>query len=126
MDEGSLIAIAAACHQQNKAWCEANGDLSQKDWSETPVDIQASAVDGVTKALAGHGPAELHESWAAFKRADGWVYGPTKDAEAKTHPCLVPYADLPEIQKRKDSLFIAMVNELAQILGVTIPESDNT
>ncbi len=24
--------IAPVCHQANKAWCEANGDYSQKDW----------------------------------------------------------------------------------------------
>ena len=27
-----------------------------------------------------------------------------KDPAAKTHPCMVPYADLPESQRRKDAL----------------------
>ena len=29
-----FIAIAIACHQANKKWCELNGDFTQKDWSE--------------------------------------------------------------------------------------------
>ena len=37
--------------------------------------------------------------------ADGWVYGIVKDPESKTHPCLVPYQDLPAEQRIKDSLF---------------------
>jgi len=54
----------------------------------------------------------LHESWCDFKRADGWVFGEVKDAGAKTHPCLVPYAELPEEQKIKDHLFSAIVTAL--------------
>lgn len=118
MEEHLVIAIAVACHQQNKAWCEAHGDFSQKDWTEMPVNIQASAVDGVRNALSGAGPEASHANWLKFKEADGWVYGAVKDLEKKTHPCMVPYSDLPEVQKRKDHLFIAMVRELAQALGV--------
>ena len=46
-----------------------------------------------------------HESWLAFKEADGWVYGKVKDEVLKTHPCYVPYDELPEAQKFKDTLF---------------------
>lgn len=27
-----IVLIAIVCHQANKAWCEQNGDTSQKDW----------------------------------------------------------------------------------------------
>ena len=32
----------------------------------------------------------------------GWTYGPARDDAAKKHPCLVPYADLPESEKAYD------------------------
>ena len=41
-------------------------------------------------------------------RCPGWVYGPTKDAATKTHPCCVPYTELPPIQKVKDAYFEGM------------------
>jgi hypothetical protein len=46
------------------------------------------------------------------KIKDGWVYGETKDAEKKTHPCLVPFHELPEFQQKKDKLFCAIVDAL--------------
>ncbi len=116
-----IEAIAAACHQQNQAWCIAHGDHSQADWLATPGDIQGSAIDGVEKALTGMRPEDLHDSWVEFKQKTGWVYGLVKDLEKKTHPCMVPYSDLPPEQRQKDHLFIAMVTQLAQVLGVSTP-----
>ena len=43
---------------------------------------------------------------------DGWVYGEVKDAEKKTHPCIVPFEELPEFQQKKDALFCAIVDSL--------------
>jgi hypothetical protein len=44
------------------------------------------------------------------------VYGEVKDAEKKTHPCIVPYKDLPPEQQAKDHLFKAVVSALAPLL----------
>jgi RyR domain. len=54
----------------------------------------------------------LHQNWLDQKKKDGWVYGKTKDAEKKTHPCMVPYSDLPKEQQVKDHLFHAIVSIL--------------
>jgi len=43
-----------------------------------------------------------HEVWAAGRIAQGWSYGPSRDDARKQHPCLVPYADLPEGEKEYD------------------------
>ena len=40
----------------------------------------------------------VHEVWAAGRIADGWTKGPRNDA-LRQHPCLVPYEELPEIEK---------------------------
>lgn len=47
-------------------------------------------------------PRENHENWMKMKKTQGWVYGDTKDFENNTHPDLVPFDELPEIEKRKD------------------------
>jgi hypothetical protein len=48
----------------------------------------------------------------------GWKYGETKDPEAKTHPCIVPFEDLPAEQQFKDKLFRTIVH--ASLLGLQV------
>lgn len=113
-------AIAVACHQQNRAWCLSIGDDSQPLWLDAPKWQTDSAIDGVRKALKNPSPSASHESWLAHKTAAGWVYGEKKDPDASppTHPCMVPYDQLPPEQKRKDHLFIDMVVQLGTYLGL--------
>ena len=109
-----VIRIAGVCHQANKAWCEANNDNSQKEWGDAENWQQPSAINGVEFRLknpnAGHDAQ--HNAWLEEKISDGWVFGITKDAEAKTHPCIVPFDELSEFQKKKDALFCAIVDSL--------------
>lgn len=109
-----LIDIAMVCHQANKKWCEANDDNTQVDWRFAPEWQQKSAIEGVEFRLANpDAPASaMHENWSKEKMADGWVYGEVKDSEKKTHPCLVPFEQLPLYQQKKDKLFSAIVDAL--------------
>lgn len=104
--------IAKVCHEANRALQSVLGEEVSPSWTDAPAYMQESILEGVAKALNGYTPEELHESWRNFKLADGWVYGETKDAEKKTHPCLLPYEDLPETQKLKDFLFQGVVSAL--------------
>lgn len=38
----------------------------------------------------------------------GWTYGEQYDREKKTHPDLVPYARLGQLERDKDAVFIAL------------------
>lgn len=110
----SISEIAEMCHDVNKLWCEKNKDFSQKKWDEAEQWQRESAIKGVEFRLntpdAKHDAQ--HNAWMADKVADGWVYGEVKDANAKTHPCIVPFEQLPEFQQKKDSLFCAIVDAL--------------
>ncbi|MBR0106428.1 MAG: hypothetical protein IJM13_04325 [Lachnospiraceae bacterium] len=44
-----------------------------------------------------------HMRWNAFMRGQGYILGPKKDHIAKTHPNLVPFSELSETDKNKDS-----------------------
>lgn len=109
-----VMHIASVCHEANKAWCEAHGDFSQKSWSEAETWQIVSAEKGVEFALENPdaGSNAQHEAWMADKIKDGWVYGKVKDPEKKTHPCIVPFEDLPVFQQKKDKLFKAIVEAL--------------
>ncbi len=52
----------------------------------------------LTERLAEHN----HDLWAAQRMAEGWTRGPRRDDLKKQHPCLVPYAALPESEKEYD------------------------
>jgi hypothetical protein len=110
----SIVQIAIFCHQANKLWCELNEDYSQKNWLEAEDWQRQSTITGVIFRIGNSdkGHDAQHNAWLDDKKKDGWVYGEVKDAEAKTHPCIVPFEELPEFQKKKDALFCAIVDLL--------------
>lgn len=106
--------IARACHEANKVWCEANDDNTQKHWNEAEEWQRESAVKGVQFRMDNPEAKEdaQHNAWMQDKLDNGWKYGEVKDADAKTHPCIVPFDQLPEFQQKKDKLFCAIVAAL--------------
>ena len=103
----NIEIIARVAHETNRAYWFEIGGSSQKRWDEAEQWQRDSAVKGVKFALLNpDGPASAqHDAWNADKIRDGWVYGPQKDATKKTHPCLVPYLELPLEQRVKYYLF---------------------
>ena len=103
--------VARIVHEANRAYCQTIGDNSQVPWDEAPEWQRESASDGVDGIRSGRigTPEQSHESWLAEKSRTGWIYGPVKDADAKTHPCIVPYAELPDAHQTKDAIFFAIV-----------------
>jgi hypothetical protein len=110
--------IAECCHEANRALCEAFGDWSQPMWAKAPDWQKDSAISGVAFHMENPdaGPSASHESWMKQKLAEGWMFGPVKDAANGVHPCLVPYDDLPPEQQAKDFIFCAIVKTLSREL----------
>ena len=101
--------IAEMCHEANRVIQRALGEEVNPPWSEAPEELRQSATNGVINALDGATPEESHENWLAFKEKHGWTYGRVKDFESKTHPCMVPYSELPGEQRLKDIVFTSIV-----------------
>lgn len=84
--------------------------------SYQPCPIRTAGVElpaellPLTERLA----ANAHDLWAAQRLAQGWRFGSQRDDTQKLHPCLVPYADLPESEKEYDR--IAALGTLKAIL----------
>lgn len=115
--------IARVAHEVNRAYCQSLGDESIQPWENAPDWQKDSALAGVEmhQANPNASPKDSHESWMAQKERDGWVWGDVKDAEAKTHPCMLPYEQLPQEQRSKDFLFRAVVHVLS---GLPTPQHD--
>lgn len=62
----------------------------------------------------------VHEVWAKSRIDEGWVYGPERSDELKQHPCLVPYEELPEIEKEYDRNTAIGTLKLVSKLGFKI------
>ena len=73
-----------------------------KTYTPNPIDtskvILSQEILQVRELLAEN----THDIWATQRISEGWQYGPERDDEKKTHPCLVPYSELPEIEKEYD------------------------
>lgn len=106
--------IAQVAHEVNRAYCQSMGDDSQLPWEEAPQWQKDSAVLGVTFHVNNPkaGPNASHNSWMEQKIETGWVYGEVKDEVKKTHPCIMPFVQLPKEQKAKDYLFRQIVHSL--------------
>lgn len=114
MHQAITEEIAKVCHEANRAYCQALGDHSQPAWDEAPPWQRNSAMNGVRFHVENPeaGPEASHVNWMKEKLDDGWVYGETKDESVKTHPCLVPFHELPVEQQAKDYIFRAIVHAM--------------
>lgn len=108
--------IARVIHAANRELQIVQGDpRPSPPWDEAPEYQVRESTASVELALAdpGRTPEANHQGWLERLLADGWRPGLVKDAAAKTHPLLVPFAELPRDQQLKDRLFIAIVRALA-------------
>lgn len=118
----SIEEVAEVCHAANRALCMASGDTSQLPWKDAECWQRKAAIDGVYFHLdpANDNPEKSHMNWCQQKQADGWRYGEVKDTVLKYHPCLVPYEQLPVIDRAKDLVFVAIVQSLRSKIAVAL------
>ena len=97
------------------SYCTTVGD-EPVAWEAMSETMRAGYISGVRMVLAGETPEKLHTAWMKSRVEEGWTFGPVKNTETRQHPCLVPYEELPETQRRKDALFWAVVRAMAEAL----------
>ena len=112
--EGHVNIAASIAHAANRQYCISHGDYSQPEWGEAPFWQVESIRAGIRFLWENPDatPADAHASWLAQKERDGWRYGPEKDPVKKEHPCFKPYEQLPEDQKIKDKMFVAIARAM--------------
>lgn len=109
-----VTTIAKVCHDANRSYCQSIGDAANPEWENAEQWQIDSSLEAVRFRLNNPDAPQSaqHDQWMKSRLESGWVYGETKDAAAKTHPCLVPYDQLPLVQQKKDALFQAIVDAL--------------
>lgn len=76
--------------------------MKTKNYKPKPIDTSIVNLPKELEPLVEQMAKNVHEVWAAGRITDGWTYGEKRDDAKKTHPCLVPYEDLPESEKVYD------------------------
>lgn len=76
--------------------------MTSPNYNPQLTDISNVTLPDDLLQLAERMAEMVHDVWAATRIAQGWTYGPVRDDKEKKHPCLVPYADLPEEEKVYD------------------------
>lgn len=74
----------------------------EKRYVPQPMDTSDVQLPEELNELVERMAKNVHEVWAQSRIEQGWVYGQERSDAFKTHPCLVPYEDLPEIEKAYD------------------------
>lgn len=106
--------IARICYETIRAYRLVLHEEAEPSWDKAPKSVRDANIMGVLYNLnhPGISSKQSHEEWVRAMQSTGWKYGPLKNSEKQEHPCLVPYEQLSDEQKKKDALFIAVVHAL--------------
>lgn len=85
-----------------------------------PISTKGITLPAELVALVERLAENNHDNWARQRIDEGWTYGPQRDDAHKTHPDLVPYADLPEEEKEYDRLSVVETLKAIMTLGYEI------
>lgn len=76
--------------------------MNTEKYTPQPIDTTAVRLPEDLEQLVEQMSKNVHEVWAETRIKQGWTYGEQRNDELKTHPCLVPYEELPEEEKEYD------------------------
>lgn len=89
----------------------ARAPIIPEPWHEREESFSVQFLEVIDRQCGDNrsgSPEELHGSWMQAYIDMGWEYGLERDVEKKTHPDMVPYAQLGQLEQDKDAVFIAL------------------
>lgn len=94
--------------------------MTKKEYIPQPIDTGDVKLPVELEELVEEMSRNVHEVWAETRINQGWSYGEKRDDELKTHPCIVPYEQLPESEKDYDRNTSVGTLKLIMKLGFSI------
>ena len=89
----------------------ANAPIIPESWDQRENDFRAQFLNVIAKQCGPNrcrSAEQLHENWVEAYRKNGWTYGPVRNVEKRTHPDMVPYEELGQLERDKDAVFVAL------------------
>lgn len=76
--------------------------MKEKKYIPNPIDTSDVRLPKELEPLIEKMSKNVHDVWAETRISQGWTYGKERNDEKKTHPCLIPYEELPDNEKEYD------------------------
>lgn len=96
------------------------------NYAPKPIDTSSVSLDPELLQLADRLAENTHDVWARERFSQGWKYGTSRQDATKEHPCLIPYALLPEEEKVYDRNTALETLKAVCALGYTISRISDT
>ena len=93
---------------------------SRQTYIPSPMDLSSVELPESLIELSEMIAKNVHEVWSKSRMDEGWTYGPERDDVHKKHPWLVPYEELPEVEKEYDRNTALDTIRLVKHLGYKI------
>ena len=93
-------------------------------YKPNPVNTKDIQLDEDILELAEVLAKNTHEVWSAGRIKEGWKYGKERNDKLKETPCLIPYEELPEVEKEYDRHTALETLKLILKLGYSISKKD--
>ena len=100
--------------------------MKTKTYIPQPIDTSDVKLPAALEQLVEKMSKNVHEVWSETRIQQGWTYGEQRNDELKTHPCLVPYEDLPEEEKEYDRNTSIGTLKLIMKLGFKIEKMESS
>lgn len=118
--------------QFKDAWNDSKNYLvtitssSMKTYTPKPIDLSdvelTEDLNDLREAIAEN----AHDVWALERLSQGWTYGPNRDDAQKQTPCMVPYSQLPDSEKKFDRDMAMSTLKLVKKLGYDLIKREET
>lgn len=95
-----------------------------KEYIPKPIDTSNIELPEELLNLADKIAENVHDVWAKGRMAQGWTYGEKRDDAKLETPCLVPYNELPESEKKYDKETAFSTLKLIVKLGYRISKEE--
>lgn len=93
-------------------------------YKPNPIDTTNIELPEYLKELVELLVKNAHEIWARQRVDDGWKYGNMRDDIERLHPCLVPFEELEDEEKKYDRNAVVETIKCILKLGYEIKKKD--
>ena len=76
--------------------------MKKQEYIPQPIDLSDIKLPEELEVLTERLARNIHEVWAQSRIRQGWRYDEKRNDDLKTHPGLVPYEELTEVEKQYD------------------------
>lgn len=120
------IARFADAWNDSKHYLATITTKDMNTYNPKPIDLSDVELTEDLNELREAIAENAHDVWAAERQAQGWTYGPHRDDDKKETPCMLPYSQLPDSEKKFDRDMAMNTLKLVKKLGYDLIKREET